>query len=65
MEKNKKKWKPGQLVTLNNHVYRVTRTKTNSLVNCRYSCDYFHECGKLNFICIERIGFFNYLKKVL
>lgn len=65
MKKNKfKKWKPGQLVTLDNHIYRVTKTKTNSLVNCRYNCDYFRECNRLNFNCVPRMGFVNYLKLV-
>ena len=73
MEKNKKKWKPGQLVTLNNHVYRVTNYSSYPSTPCSVFCDYYIHCicfsitgreCKYVLPCIEHMGYFNYLKLV-
>ena len=60
-----KKYKPGQLVTINNRVYRIH--KTNGIVGCA-KCDAYYTCHQLEqgFIigCAVKISSYGYLKLV-
>ena len=60
-----KKYKPGQLVTINNQVYRIH--KTNGIVGCA-KCDACYTCHQLEqgFIigCAVKIGSYGYLKLI-
>lgn len=38
-------WKPGQLVTLHNRIYRVTKHPNDfGIVPCKRICDYYTQC---------------------
>lgn len=56
-----KRWKRGQLVTINRKVFRVTENNTRHFTCCL--CDIFHtECG--TFLCDKHIPIKCYLKEV-
>ena len=67
MKKNKK-WKPGQLVTLDGIVYRVTKFDCFEK-SCSKYCDYAYKCHNHNrsshpFRCISKIGMKCIFKRV-
>lgn len=43
--------KPGQLVTVNNVVYRCKKARDLWLWKTCDACDLYQECGHLHFIC--------------
>lgn len=61
------KWKPGQLVTINRHVYRVV--KVGIFEQCCGNCNLFNVCSELHFKdhfnCVESVGVLCYFKKVI
>ena len=72
MEKNKKKWKPGQLVTINNIVYRVVKYDFKH-IPCTEVCDnncngcYLRLSGSNSMDmlgCVGRMGFDRCLKRI-
>lgn len=59
----KKKYKPGQLVTIDNRVYRVC--KTPIALGCHF-CDLCATCSTILFVerCGYALGFYGYLKLI-
>ena len=61
------KWKPGQLVTIDHHVYRVA--KNNEPSDTCYKCDLFDRCDELdseaNFNCVKLVGVLCYFKRII
>lgn len=60
------KWKPGQLVTINRHVFRVVKTDS---MHCCSKCDLYDVCGEqefeAKFNCIQSVGVLCYFKRII
>ena len=49
-------WKPGQLVTIHKHVYRVTRTNNPfGVVHCDVICDMWSDDKPLYPVCAKEV----------
>lgn len=60
------KWKPGQLVTIDHHVFRVVKADR---IHCCSKCDLYNVCDdpdfEIDFNCISMIGVLCYFKRVI
>lgn len=63
------KWKPGQLVTINHHVFRVVKVDGSLDTWTCSKCDLYNICGDPDFDarydCISLIGVLCYFKRVI
>lgn len=60
------KWKPGQLVTINHHVFRVVKSDS---MHCCSKCDLCNVCGEpyfdTRYNCVSLISVLCYFKRII